>query len=69
MRWSSGPAGGGAGVRTTCTAYRDDSGQLHTVSATCTHVGCIVAFNDAEKTWGCPCQGSRFDTGEVLPER
>jgi glycine/D-amino acid oxidase-like deaminating enzyme/nitrite reductase/ring-hydroxylating ferredoxin subunit len=50
-----------------CAVYRDDSGRLHTVSATCTHLGCVVAFNDDEKTWDCPCHGSRFDTqGGVL---
>ncbi|MEE6263145.1 FAD-dependent oxidoreductase [Plantactinospora sonchi] len=47
--------------------YRDGSGRLHAVSATCTHLGCLVAFNDEEKTWDCPCHGSRFDTrGGVL---
>ena len=47
--------------------YRDGGGNLHTVSATCTHLGCIVAFNDAETAWECPCHGSRFDVdGAVL---
>lgn len=41
-------------------AYRDDSGALHECSAVCPHLGCIVEFNDAEKTWDCPCHGSRF---------
>jgi glycine/D-amino acid oxidase-like deaminating enzyme/nitrite reductase/ring-hydroxylating ferredoxin subunit len=50
-----------------CAVYRDDAGQLRAVSATCTHLGCTVAFNDAERTWDCPCHGSRFDTdGAVL---
>ena len=50
-----------------CAVYRDPDGQLHAVSATCTHLGCIVAFNDAEKAWECPCHGSRFDVdGQVL---
>jgi glycine/D-amino acid oxidase-like deaminating enzyme/nitrite reductase/ring-hydroxylating ferredoxin subunit len=40
--------------------YRDESGDLHALSATCTHLGCLVAFNDAERTWECPCHGSRF---------
>jgi glycine/D-amino acid oxidase-like deaminating enzyme/nitrite reductase/ring-hydroxylating ferredoxin subunit len=46
--------------------YRDEAADLHVVSARCTHLGCIVAFNDAEQTWDCPCHGSRFGTdGEV----
>jgi len=51
----------------TVAAYRDADDVLHTVSATCTHLGCTVAFNTAERTWDCPCHGSRFDiTGRVL---
>lgn len=47
--------------------YRDDDGTAHVVSATCTHLGCIVAFNDAERSWDCPCHGSRFGVdGDVL---
>ncbi|MGZ5388246.1 MAG: FAD-dependent oxidoreductase [Solirubrobacterales bacterium] len=47
--------------------YRDESGELHSRSARCTHLGCIVAFNSAEKTWDCPCHGSRFAVdGEVI---
>ncbi len=50
-----------------CAVYRDDDGLMHSVSATCTHLGCLVAFNDAERTWDCPCHGSRFATdGTVL---
>jgi glycine/D-amino acid oxidase-like deaminating enzyme/nitrite reductase/ring-hydroxylating ferredoxin subunit len=41
-------------------AYRSPDGLLTTVSATCTHMGCIVGWNDAERTWDCPCHGSRF---------
>jgi glycine/D-amino acid oxidase-like deaminating enzyme/nitrite reductase/ring-hydroxylating ferredoxin subunit len=48
-------------------AYRDDDGHLHTVSAVCTHLGCLVNFNSAERSWDCPCHGSRFAVdGAVL---
>ena len=48
-------------------AYRDDSGTLHCVSPVCTHMACDVAWNPAEKTWDCPCHGSRFrPDGAVL---
>jgi Rieske Fe-S protein len=48
-------------------AYRDDAGVLHECSAVCPHMGCIVAFDDVEKTWDCPCHGSRFDRfGRVI---
>lgn len=43
-----------------CAAYRDQNGLLRMVSALCPHRGCTVGFNDAEKTWECPCHGSRF---------
>ncbi|WP_157254412.1 FAD-dependent oxidoreductase [Nonomuraea typhae] len=47
--------------------YRQKDGTVHNVSATCTHLGCLVAFNEAETTWECPCHGSRFDIdGNVL---
>jgi glycine/D-amino acid oxidase-like deaminating enzyme/nitrite reductase/ring-hydroxylating ferredoxin subunit len=41
--------------------YRDATGALHEKSAVCPHLGCIVQWNPAEKTWDCPCHGSRFD--------
>jgi len=47
--------------------YRDDAGRVHAVSAVCPHMKCVVRWNDAERTWDCPCHGSRFDhDGEVL---
>jgi glycine/D-amino acid oxidase-like deaminating enzyme/nitrite reductase/ring-hydroxylating ferredoxin subunit len=47
--------------------YRGEDGALTAVSATCSHMGCVVGFNDVERTWECPCHGSRFDpTGAVL---
>ncbi len=49
----------GAGL-TQRAAYRDEAGELHLLSARCTHLGCIVKFNAAERTWDCPCHGSRF---------
>jgi nitrite reductase/ring-hydroxylating ferredoxin subunit len=48
-------------------AYRDEQGELHKVSAVCTHLKCIVTWNNAERSWDCPCHGSRFDVeGRVL---
>ncbi|NMG06443.1 FAD-dependent oxidoreductase [Brasilonema sp. UFV-L1] len=48
-------------------AYRDTQGTLHTVSAVCPHLACVVNWNSAEKSWDCPCHGSRFSyDGEVI---
>ncbi len=48
-------------------AYRDPGGTLHAVSLRCTHLGCLLRFNGAERSWDCPCHGSRFDIdGSVL---
>lgn len=48
-------------------AFRDDDGALHAVSPVCTHMKCDVAWNTAERTWDCPCHGSRFTPdGDVL---
>lgn len=41
--------------------YRDPTGTLHERSAICPHLGCVVQWNTSEKTWDCPCHGSRFD--------
>jgi len=47
--------------------YKDDMEKIHAVSAVCTHLGCIVHWNNAEKTWDCPCHGSRFKiNGHVI---
>jgi glycine/D-amino acid oxidase-like deaminating enzyme/nitrite reductase/ring-hydroxylating ferredoxin subunit len=47
--------------------YRDEDGDLHAVSARCTHLGCQVRWNAADRSWDCPCHGSRFGVdGDVL---
>jgi Rieske Fe-S protein len=47
--------------------YRDESGRVHRFSAVCPHLGCVVAWNGADKSWDCPCHGSRFDClGKVI---
>ena len=40
--------------------YRDAGGQLQAVSAACTHMGCALGWNPVDRTWDCPCHGSRF---------
>lgn len=64
------PPGTGAVVRLAgrrSAVYRDDTGVCHAVSARCTHLGCLVSFNAVERTWECPCHGSRFGVdGSVL---
>jgi Rieske Fe-S protein len=49
-------------------AYKDYKGELHTYSAVCTHLGCTVTWNNSEKSFDCPCHGSRFsaDSGNVI---
>jgi glycine/D-amino acid oxidase-like deaminating enzyme/nitrite reductase/ring-hydroxylating ferredoxin subunit len=47
--------------------YRDKNGKAHELSAVCAHLGCIVSWNSLEKTWDCPCHGSRYDKyGHVI---
>jgi glycine/D-amino acid oxidase-like deaminating enzyme/nitrite reductase/ring-hydroxylating ferredoxin subunit len=64
------PPGEGAVLRRgmhRVAAYRDDDGNLHERSAVCTHLACIVRWNSTEKSWDCPCHGSRFDAfGSVV---
>ncbi len=58
------PPGAGAVIRVGgehCAVYRDAGGGTHAVAARCTHLGCLVHFNEAETAWECPCHGSRFD--------
>lgn len=48
-------------------AFRDEHGKLHLVDTTCTHMGCELQWNSAERSWDCPCHGSRFTyQGEIL---
>lgn len=52
---------------TPVAVYKAENGELRALSAVCTHLACIVHFNNAEKSWDCPCHGSRFDLdGSVL---
>jgi glycine/D-amino acid oxidase-like deaminating enzyme/nitrite reductase/ring-hydroxylating ferredoxin subunit len=48
-------------------AFRNLAGQVHAVSAVCTHLGCVLGWNQVDQTWDCPCHGSRFaPDGTVL---
>lgn len=47
--------------------YKDKSGNIYAINPTCTHLGCLLTWNNVDKTWDCPCHGSRFDyTGKNL---
>jgi glycine/D-amino acid oxidase-like deaminating enzyme/nitrite reductase/ring-hydroxylating ferredoxin subunit len=64
------PPGSGAVIRRgmrKLAVYKDETGHVTQCSAVCTHLYCIVDWNDTEKTWDCPCHGSRFDPqGHVI---
>ncbi|WP_245917538.1 FAD-dependent oxidoreductase [Bacillus canaveralius] len=48
-------------------AYKDKNGEVHLVDTTCTHMGCELEWNNGERTWDCPCHGSRFSyKGDVV---
>lgn len=58
------PAGSGALIRQglrIVAAYRNEAGDCHLMSATCPHLAGVVQWNAVEKSWDCPCHGSRFD--------
>ena len=47
--------------------YKDTSGNIYAVKPNCTHLGCLLTWNNLDKTWDCPCHGSRFDyTGQNI---
>ncbi len=47
--------------------FCDDEGEIHLVDITCTHLGCELKWNDAERSWDCPCHGSRFSyNGDII---
>lgn len=64
------PLGTGAIIRKGLkkyAVYHDEKGNIHCFSAVCPHLGCIVRWNSGEKSWDCPCHGSRFNIeGQVL---
>ena len=62
-------SGEGAVLRrglTKVAVYKDVAGTTHTCSAICPHLGCVVHWNGLEKSWDCPCHGSRFDAFGAL---
>ncbi|MBH8568464.1 FAD-dependent oxidoreductase [Microvirga sp. STS02] len=64
------PVGEGAVLRrglSKVAVYKDNQGATHECSAICPHLGCVVHWNNLEKSWDCPCHGSRFTAlGELL---
>jgi len=64
------PPGEGAIMRrgfSKVAVYRDENGARHQYSAICPHLGCVVSWNTLEKSWDCPCHGSRFDARDGRP--
>lgn len=59
-RRSCPPAVRRSSERQPVAVYRDEEGVLHERSAICPHLGCVVDWNPGEKTWDCPCHGSRY---------
>ena len=51
---------------TKVAVFKDEAGATHTCSAICPHLGCVVHWNGLEKSWDCPCHGSRFDAFGAL---
>ena len=52
---------------TSLALYKDEVGKLYALNPSCPHTKCVIGWNNAEKSWDCPCHGSRFSfTGEVL---
>lgn len=63
------PPDGGAIIKeglSPIAAYREPDGTLHRMSAVCVHLGCIVRWNATERSWDCPCHGSRYDRFGVV---
>ena len=49
--------------------YKDTNGKMYAIKPYCSHLGCELSWNNLEKTWDCPCHGSRFDyTGKIITE-
>ena len=49
--------------------YKDETGKEYKIIPTCTHLGCELSWNNLEKTWDCPCHGSRYDyKGNLITE-